>query len=272
MITPAEWTEHCARVTRMMQTNVAAFLTPLSMSEEFGSGTAWGSGTYITGPDQTWILTAAHVVDNVPLNGRLAHLPSPGGQYSASLGKPVIAPWPIDAAALPVYPRAEFMPAPDRIVPADRISAAFEAQKEELLFWMGFPGYRAERNDPRLPDKLRVSMYGQLSTPMQPMLAQATDASSISASNFDPRRHVAVHYPETATRERDGQLVALPNAAGMSGSALWDTKFLACCLQGKPWDPSMSKICGVVWAVLDKPEVVFVTRIEDVRAALPGVF
>ena len=104
------------------------------------------------------------------------------------------------------------------------------------------------------------------------MLSQAIGADSISASNFDPCKHVGVHYPQTATRESDGEAVPLPNAAGMSGSALWDTKFVACALEGMPWHPSMARICGVVWAVLNDPEVVFVTKIEEVRSALPGAF
>lgn len=271
MISSAEWDAHCARVTRNMQEHVAAFVTPLSMSEERESGTAWGSGTYVGGFEQPWILTAAHVLQNVPEGGRLAHLPSPGGEYIASIGPAAIAPWPIDAAALPVQPR-EFWPTPDRVVPLDRIDQSFQAHEEEVLFWMGFPGYRVERNDPRLPDRLRVSMYGQLTTPMKPMLSQAINAQSISASNFDPSIHIGVHYPQNATRESDGEVVPLPNAAGMSGSALWDTKFVACALEGIPWHPSMARICGVVWAVLDNPEVVFVTKIEKIRSALTGVF
>lgn len=115
-------------------------------------------------------------------------------------------------------------------------------------------------------------MYNQLTTPAKPMLSQELNGRLISASNFDANKHIGVHYPQAATRATDGQTVALPNAAGMSGSTLWDTKFIACAQNGTPWNPEMAQICGVVWAVLDNPEVVFVTKIEHVRSSLPEVF
>lgn len=272
IMTVDEWNRDCARVTQLMEKHVTQFVTPLSMSKEYGSGTAWGSGTYIEGAELTWILTAAHVITNLPSTGRLAHLPTPGAEYNAALGTPEMAPWPIDAAALPVYPDPAFLPAASRIVAKSSIAPSYQAVDEELLFWIGFPGYVLERNDPTIPDTLRTSMFGQLTTPCKPMLTQAFDTDAISASNFDPDKHIAVHYPQAATRAKDGQTVPLPKANGMSGSALWDTKFLACALEGKPWDPNRAQICGVVWAVLDNPEVIFVTKIEHVRSALPRVF
>lgn len=43
-MTKDEFDQHCARVTEMMEEYVAQFVTPLSMSDQFGSGTAWGQG------------------------------------------------------------------------------------------------------------------------------------------------------------------------------------------------------------------------------------
>lgn len=272
MTTDQQWNADCAKVTQLMTKHVAQFVTPLSMSEQFGSGTAWGTGTYIQGETQMWVLTAAHVITNLPPNGRLAHLPRPGGEYNAGLDSPILAAWPIDAGALPVHRDPKYMPPADRVVPQGSVATKYEPVDEELLFWMGFPGYTVERNDPRLRDKLRVSMYEQLTTPAKPMLTQAIHGLSIKASNFDPDKHVALHYPSAATRATDGQTVPLPNAAGMSGSAVWDTKFVACASTNTPWSPEMAQICGVIWAVLDDPEVVFFTKIEHVRAVLPAAF
>ena len=273
MITNDQWARSCARVTQEMSEYVRRFATPLSMTEAHGSGTAWGSGTYVKGPSLTWVLTAEHVLSNVPVGGRLAHVPRDGEEYNAAFGTPVIAPWPIDAAGLPIYPDDRFVPPPEKIVQQSSIASSYSPASEELLFWYSFPGYNVERNDPRLGDKLRKSMFDQLNTPGKPMLSQAIAQDvHLSASNFNPAIHVAVHYPVTATRAIDGKTVALPNAAGMSGSALWDTKYVACSLDGRPWSADMAQVCGVVWAVFDDPDVVFVTKIEHVRAALAGVF
>lgn len=267
------WDSHFARVTLEMGDYVRQYATPLSMSEEYGSGTAWGSGTYIEGATLTWVLTAEHVLSNLPTGGRLAHVPDDGGQYNAAFGKPAVAPWPVDAAALPIYPDPQYLPAAHRIVRKSSIEINYAPVNDELLFWYGFPGYTVERNDPRLRDKLRDSKFGQLTTPGQPMLSQElAPGTQFSSTNFDPALHVAIHYPIAATRASDGEIVPLPNAAGMSGSALWDTKFVSCALEGKPWSPDMARVCGVVWAVFDNPDVVFVTKIEHVRTGLVDVF
>lgn len=268
-----EWDELCSRVNRDMTEYVQRFAAPLTMSEEHGSGLAWGSGTYIKGPSGTWILTAEHVIAGVPDGGRLAHLPRDGGDYNAAFGTPEVAPWPVDAAALPIYPAPEFLPLPERVLDPALIAQSYDPVDEEVLFMYGFPGYHLERNDPRLKDKLIVSRFGHLTVRGKPLLTQAIKpGASINASNFDPIRHVAVHYPSIGTSVSTGMQAPLPNPAGMSGCALWDTKFVKCDIEGIPWSPHMAEVCGVVWAVHDNPEVVFVTRIEHVRAALPDVF
>lgn len=271
MISREEWDELCAKVTDEMTSHVKRFAVPLTMSEEHGSGVAWGSGTYISLGRDTWILTAEHVLSNIPAGGRLAHLPKDGGDYNAAFGNPEVAAWPVDAAALPIYPAPQFLPEASRVTSS--IAESYSPVDEELLFFYGFPGYTIERNDPRQKDKLIVSRFNYLTVPGKPMLSQAIGPEvDLSASNFDPLIHVAIHYPFAAQRAKDGAVVPLPNAAGMSGSALWDTKFVDCVNKGIPWTPEYSEICGVVWAVFDNPEVIFATKIEQVRAGLPDVF
>jgi hypothetical protein len=269
---PEEWDRQCALVTKEMGEHVAKFVTPISMSEQHGSGVAWGSGTYFQAPELIGLLTAAHVISDVPDGGRLAHLPKPDGEYNGALGDPWVAPWPIDAGALPVYPDDRFQPARSRVVPSTSIAPFFRAVDGELLFWIGFPGYDLERDDPVMPEHLRSSMFGQLYTPWKPMLSQAIPSPEVEHKAFNPTHHVAVHYPSSGKRALDNSVVPLPNAKGMSGSALWDTKYVATLSQGRPWSPELAEICGVVWGVIDTPKAVFCTKIEGVRAALAGAF
>ncbi|WP_157903463.1 hypothetical protein [Cupriavidus malaysiensis] len=83
-MTKEEWENHCASVTNQMASYVAPFVTPISMSEEQGSGIAWGSGGYLDANEGTWLITASHVFEDVPTGGRLAHLPVPGASTSES--------------------------------------------------------------------------------------------------------------------------------------------------------------------------------------------
>ena len=268
------WAELCADVTRRMSDHVANFVTPLSMSEAHGSGVSWGSGTYVQGAQHVWVLTAGHVVVKVPASGRLAHLPVPDGEYNSAFGSPEVKLGEEDVAALPVSPCSKFLLAPARVLPQSAIGQRYEAAEEELLFWIGFPGYAVNRDGLPGAASQRVSMYGQLSTPWKPILTQAIkEGISVTHPAFNRTKHIAVHYPDRGTRASDGQDVPLPNPKGMSGSALWDTKVVACMETGVEWKPEMAQVCGVIWAALpEEPLAVLATKIECVRSSLQNVF
>src|SRR5207244_4091418 len=85
---------------------------------------------------------------------------------------------------------------------------------------------------------------------------------------FDSDKHVAIHYPARAHRNADGPEVEVPNAKGMSGSLLWDTKFVATTSAGRNWTPELAKVCGLVWAAHPRPEVIVATKIEHWRHIL----
>ena len=250
---------------------VGNFVTPITMSQQFGFGEAWGSGTYIRGKDAIWILTAAHVITDVPSDGKLAHLPVSGGDYNAALGNPQLKKYPVDAGAIPISPHPQFLPPVNRIVMPASISPRYRAVHEELLFWRGFPGYRSGRNDPLLKKDLITSAFAQLDMRSLPMLSQRIPNDEVRHIAFDPEYHLGIHYPDTGTRALDHEQVALPNAKGMSGSAVWDTKFVWAMENNVSWRPQMAEICGVVWASPNQ-EIVLATKIEHVRAVLPEVF
>jgi hypothetical protein len=74
--------------------------------------------------------------------------------------------------------------------------------------------------------------------------------------------HVVVHYPAQAQTSPGGPQVDLPNPRGMSGSLLWDTKAVQCLSRGEAWDSSFARVCGVIWATWDNPELVVATKVE----------
>jgi hypothetical protein len=57
-------------------------------------------------------------------------------------------------------------------------------------------------------------------------------------------------------------MVDLPNPKGMSGSLLWDTKFVSCLQRGISWNAEFARVCGVIWATWPNPEVVIATKIQ----------
>lgn len=246
---------------------VKRFVTPISMSVERSHGVSWGTGTYLEIPGRHILLTNNHVVADVPAGGRLAHLPGPTDDYMAICDLWHREPYPIDAAfaAIPEVGSAG-MKEP---VPYSLVEPRFDTEQDELLFWIGFPGFTAERHEAPIEARQRMTRFGgPLETLGLPMLSQAIrDWTGENEKMFDPSFHVAVHYPTAAQRSAKGPVVTLPNAKGMSGSLLWDTKYVATLRKSASWSPNDSRVCGIVWGALDDPEVVIVTKIEHVRKA-----
>lgn len=273
-MTAQEWDDCCAEVNSRMQGYVANFVTPLSVSEEFGSGEAWGSATYIKGSDgYVYIMTAGHNITGLPAYSRMAHLPVSGGEYVAADNMAILSPQEIDAAGVAIPPIPPLQPPPGRIVPTASIGNKYCAVKDELLFWMGFPGYKLDRDDPIFPDARKRSLFEHLELPMKPMLSQEVQAP-FTHSRFDPNLHLAVHYPKEGKSAVDNSRVLLPTPKGMSGSAIWDTKFIATVTAGGQWKPEQAEICGIVWFFIGSPgpEVLLATKIEHIRRYIPEMF
>lgn len=268
MMTVAEWSEHCAKVKDAMRDWVKRFVTPISMSAEHGHGVSWGTGTYLEISGKHHVLTNNHVVADVPAGGRLAHLPGPTDDYVAIINPWCRAPYPTDAAcaATPNVGSAGTKEA----VPYKLVEPQFAAEQDEMLFWIGFPGFTAERHEAPTEARQRMTRFGgSLEIPGLPMLSQVIrDWNGESEDRFDPAVHVAIHYPNEAQRSANGPTTTLPNAKGMSGSLLWDTKYVASLRKSASWTPEDARVCGLVWGVLDDPEVVIATKIEHVRNSL----
>lgn len=269
-MTSDEWSKSCACVKDAMRDWANDFVTPISMSEkqDHGHGVLWGTGTYLDIFGKHCLLTNKHVVSDVPENGLLGHLPGPTDDYMFINNPWTLASYPTDAACATV---------PN--VGSDGIKVAvsyslveqyFSAVQDEMLFWIGFPGFTAGRHE--VPTEARQYMTrfgGPLVSRGLPMLSQIhKEWNGKSEGIFNPDFHIAVHYPNEAQRSANGPAVTLPNPKGMSGSLLWDTKYVANHKNSTPWSPDNARVCGLVWGALTDPEVVIATKIEHVRKDL----
>lgn len=276
MFSQEEWERVSAKLTVEMKSFVKSFVTPISMSQEHGSGVAWGSGSYmVDGGGLVWLLTADHVYTDVPEGGVLGHLPVDGDDYVRVLVTPLRAPQPVDAAAF-LVPQIPNIPHPNhnRLLPINFFDKTFDVVEREVVFWSGFPGYFGDRDDLPLESRRKVSLFGQLASDSKPMLSQLPqDATLVTHKLFNPALHVAIHYPSEGRSAEDGKITPLPLAKGMSGSLLWDTKFVRTTLNNEKWSPEMARVCGIVWGVLEDPKVILVTKIEHVRSSeLSAIF
>lgn len=263
--TPQDWQATCCAVCSMMADLVWPTVTPISVSADGIDGEALGSGTYLAIRGAPYLITADHVVEES--KGRyLAHLLDPDENY-VSIGRYVQrASWPVDVALVRVPWLADSENR--KALSTSCLDIVFNPVDNELLFWLGFPGSTAGRHDPITEPKRRYSHFGTLHTVGVPMIVQVPREVGIDSPDFLSAMHVAVHYPTAAVRKAGEDDVELSNPEGMSGSLLWDTKFIQSRSNNIEWDPSMARVCGIVWGATNYPDRVLATKIEFVRAAL----
>lgn len=236
--------------------------------------TAGGSGTYIKGKNNNFILTNEHVVKNIPANGTCAHLPIDSGQYAANFAHSRALGKPHDVAILVM--ENESLPQ-DLRLPANRLldpfyfDDRFQPVKEEFLFLVGYPGYELIRKGNFSVEHLKVADSKHLTLLGKPLLTQ--EASPPRHSNdfvgFDPEYHAVISYPKSGIN-KFGSSVPHPCPKGMSGSIIWDTKFIACVDKQIPWHPSMARACALLWggSTADDNFTLIATKIEHVNMFL----
>jgi Protein of unknown function (DUF2934) len=259
------WDQTCFYVRDEMAKYVSRLVTPISLSDSPDRGSSCATGNYLTLRDVPYLLTNEHVVGEA-VGYDLAHLPGPTDDYVLCNNAWLAAAWPMDIALM----RLGQAPAgPDRdSVSACRLGVRYSPVPQELLFWIGFPGSTAKRHDAITELNTRRSWFGSLVTPANPVLTQELPVAPTGLPRFDANRHVALYYPAAALRTAEQPLTDTPNPKGMSGSLLWDTKFVANARSRKRWNSASAEVCGVLWAAHSKPEVVVATKIEHVRSEL----
>ncbi len=266
MITPARWNELCEAVRNAMASLVAICVTPIGYSESLDRGIAWATGNYVQFHGVPYLLTNEHVFDEA-VGGHLSHFPG-STEYYVLLNSTVLAdPWPVDVALTRVElgrGGAEKEP-----VPASFFDERYQPVTSELLLWIGFPGSEARRNELVTDFNRHCTWFGTpLDPPGFPMLMQQVPSSPSNLRAYDAEKHIIIHYPAKALKYPGEAAVDVPNPKGMSGSLLWDTKFVARTTSGQQWTADDARVCGVIWAAHDKPEVVVATKIEYIRPSL----
>ena len=266
---PIEDQRELACVRDRMAHFVTPSVTPISAVTGIGSGEALGTGNYLLIGGVPHIVTANHVV--VQAAGRtMAHMGGPTDDFIAIRSPFIQEPRPIDLAfaadhAFPSIPRLRQALAPEYL------DERYQPVEHELLFFLGFKGTTAGRDELVQETQVRHSAFGILNTPGFPCLLQAAPKQEIDDSGFQPQIHVLVMYPFKAVSSPGGEDVHIPNPGGFSGSFLWDTKYRRSMERWQNWIPQMARVCGLVWGATTDPDRLFATRVECLRPFLSPV-
>jgi len=232
-----------------MQLTTYPFITPISRQAIAGIGELHGTGTFVELRGRPYILTNEHVV-RLGVGFQLSHFVG-GGRFVSNINFPFCAaPSPIDAAIARVNP--EVLVGGDRqVLPASSLDTTFSPVDGEIMFVQGYP-VNLEAFD---ADTLRAH-----ATPLTIDLIDLPIRHEI-----DPAKHIAVRYPIVGYQP-GGQAAFLPDPVGLSGSALWDTKYVAA--GANEWVPGNAKVAGLIFGYISNPSCLLATKIEVVREFL----
>lgn len=258
---PTKWDDCCNTVRIEMERCTKNSVTPISRSEDLNHGFAEGTGTYVTFPSgHTVVLTNEHVARRIRHDMHLSHLPIPGENYELL---PEFRVWeaPMDFAAC--FITHDRLASNRIVISSDVLDQSCNPEPQELLYWYGFPGSTALRHDPISEQNTRYSWFNELHVGGLSMVSQQVpEWPDELPDECLHDHHIAVHYPSQAQEVPGGPMVDLPNPKGLSGSLLWDTKFVSCLQRGISWKPEFARVCGVIWATWPNPEVVIATKVQ----------
>jgi hypothetical protein len=219
-----------------MRLTTYPFITPICKQAIARIGELLGTGTFVELRGRPYILTCEHVVRQ-GVGFRLSHFIG-GGRFTSSIDFPFMAaPSPIDAAIARVNP--EVSVGGDReVLPASSLDRTFSPVEGELMFVNGY-SCALEAFD---ADTLRAHAT--------PLTVDLIDLPL--GDDLDPAKHIAVRYPVAACQP-GGQTGFLPEPFGLSGSALWDTKYVAAGTDD--WIPGNAKVVGLIFGYRSDPSV-----------------
>jgi hypothetical protein len=216
---PEEWEQHCHNVTRRMTDSVSSFSTPISISlNDDRTGKHLGTGSFHDLAGIKLLLSCEHVL-TARSKSRLAHRLLGFDRYILIDGPGGSAPAPIDAAVA-LIPQAVWDGPQHRsqAVPLNRVAVVHDPVPSELFFVHGF----AFENSQFIYDELRTDgtayLCSETPLPENPQL--------------NLQFHFALEYRKDVATRAFGDR-GLPNPRGMSGSLVWNTRFVECALAKK---------------------------------------
>ncbi len=84
---------------------------------------------------------------------------------------------------------------------------------------------------------------------------------------FSSRFHFGINYRPDLAKNVIGTK-GLPLPPGLSGSTVWNTRFVVAKMAGRPWTPDLAQVTGVVWGWPTDQGCLVATRAEYVRSFL----
>jgi len=145
-------------------------------------------------------------------------------------------------------------------IPLDRFALRHSTHPHEILWTAGFPGARVKH--------LAATYAVGQALPTQEYVFREGE---VPHEEFDANYHFAVGYSPEKAQPIDESSAShgpgLSDPHGLSGSLVWNTRRLDCFYAGRPWDPSMALVTGIIWG-WPRRDYLIATKVEHFRDLL----
>jgi len=235
-------------VLAQMSAYTSRFIAVVARKISDTEGDFVGSGTFMVFGGQAFLVTADHVVKKADPDstGKVVFSNGNGALYQ-SVNTRFCADDALDIAIAPVR-LTRPPPSMCQAVPSTMI-ASHAGQLGDLLFVHGFP---AERS--------RFTVFGPAI--VSRTLPFGSSKQKTEWPDFDPEKHFALGFDPKHSICPSDMTFSLPNAHGMSGSAVWDTRKRE---RGERWQPSDARVIGVLHRWDQDARCLIGTRIEYIH-------
>lgn len=238
-------------------------------------GDLHGTGAFIELDGERFVLTCEHVAKFI-LEGSLC-ISFNGTHEAFTLANPVSALLdPADIAITGISQNDWNSRAHDsKCIQIDQFATRHAPVDGEWMYLTGYPGALAHTWPP-MPNSENPEQEpepGQQHFTALSIMCQLQSDFEEVLSNERPTPLPDMHFllpysPEHAEFKSGGGNKPLPLAPGLSGSLVWNTRFIEITSSGETWQPEHARITGIVWGGSSKAGVLVATPVEYIRKLL----
>ena len=251
--TKEEWEAAMPVLTLAMKDLLKRYRSPIFI-DHGDHGKPHGSGSFLMLGDRRFILTNEHVAAARRSGAQLGTRFDGHDDLIVLTGDHIELPWPWDLALIPISDQAWSSCEHTALaINVNQISPAHAAAPTEVFALAGYAGERTH------------FVFGEMQFGATTSLAREVQLSD--HPEIDPRFHFGVAYlPDRATSVIGDR--GLPQPDGMSGSAIWNTRFVEARLNGLEWSADLAVVTGVTFGWPSGQGAIAATRAEHLRSFL----